>query len=196
MYSSLGNSLFTFKHYLEEKGMLVHWQYLVLASGLSFFGGLLWAFIGISYNMELSFIAAFLGFIQGFLAFIYMRQKGEPRLIFYTIIFSFSSFFLGKYLLYVHNFDWVLSGVVDKSELTFSLLFFYLRAISYASINDFIIFFRETYDLYDVLWIILLLASGLEYQVFYNSDEANRRGSPPRRGSGRRIHRRFTGQQF
>ena len=196
MSTSPVEPLFKLKHFLDEKGLLVHWQYLVLASVLSVFGALIWAYISISYDIELGIIASLFGLVQGFLAFIYMREKGDPRLIFYSFIFSLLSLFLGKYLLYVHYYDWVLSGVVDKSELSFSLLLFYLKAISYSSISDFIIFYRETFEAYDILWIGIIMASSLEYSFFYSAIDNDRYGGQSKKGSRRRIRRRFDGQQF
>jgi heme/copper-type cytochrome/quinol oxidase subunit 4 len=174
----------------------VHWQYLVLASMLSIFGALIWAYISISYDIELGIIASIFGLVQGFLAFIYMREKGDPRLIFYSFIFSLLSLYLGKYLLYVHYYDWVLSGVVDKSELSFSLLLFYLKAISYDSISDFIIFYKETFEAYDIIWIGIIIASSLEYTFFYSAIDDDGKGGASKKGSRRRIRRRFDGQQF
>ena len=188
--------VFQFKRFLDRKGVLVHWQYLVLAVLLSLFGAFLWAYVSICYDLELGIIAVALGFTQGLLAFIYMREKGDPRLIFYSLIFSLMSFFLGKYLLYVHYYDWVLGGVVDKSELSFSLLVFYLRAISYDSIGDFLDFFRETFSFYDILWLVLIIASSLEYQLFYKYEDDDEGHGDSNKSSYRRIRRRFTGQQF
>ena len=189
-------SIFQFKRFLDRKGVLVHWQYLVLAALLSLFGALLWAYVSIRYDLELGVIAVMFGFTQGFLAFIYMREKGDPRLIFYSFIFSMTSFFLGKYLLYVHYYDWVLGGVVDKSEPSFALLFFYLRAISYDSIGDFIDFYRETFQFHDIMWMVLIVGSSLEYHFFYKYDDDEKGQGGANKGSYRRIRRRFDGQQF
>ena len=195
MITSFNNLLFQLKSALTEKGILKHWQYLVLASMISFFGVFLWAYLSILFNVELGVIAVFLGAIQGLLAFVYMEEKGDPRLIFYSLVFSLLSFFLGKYLLYVHYYDWILSGVVDKNNVNFSLLLFYLRVISYDSIGQFIDFFKAQCTLYDILWIVLIIASSMEYLLFYGNQRNNNQ-PPSQKKSGRRIQRRFTGQQF
>lgn len=195
MSSHFTHSLFRFKKYLDNKGVLVHWQYLVLASLLSFFGGTIWALISITYDVELSAIAAILGVIQGFLAFIYMREKGDPRLITYSILFSLLGLFIGKYISYVHYYDWVISGVVDKSEVTFSLLFFYIQSIDYVSVSDFFSYYKDSFSVYDFLWIAIIITSSMEYQLFYHNEEINPQDRKNKR-SGRRIRRRFTGQQF
>jgi len=195
MIASFNILLFQLKSTLTEKGILKHWQYLVLASMISFFGVFLWAYLSILFNVELGVIAVFLGAIQGVLAFLYMEEKGDPRLIFYSLVFSLLSFFLGKYLLYVHYYDWILSGVVDKNNVNFSLLLFYLRVISYDSIGQFIDFFKAQFTLYDMLWIVLIIASSMEYLLFYGNQRNNNQ-PPSQKKSGRRIQRRFTGQQF
>jgi len=183
-----------FKKFLETKGLLVHWQYLVLASALSIFGAILWAYIGILSDSEFGIIAAILGIVQGFLAFIYMREKGEPLLIFYSVLFSLFSFFLGKYLLYVHYYDWVLSGVVDKSQLSFNLLFFYLKAIDTSSIAQFVSFFKQNFTLFDIFLIVLIIASSLEYKLLFHG--INQTDYNNHKRNGRRIKRRFTGQKY
>jgi len=190
-YSPL-HSVFQLKRFLHQKGILVYWQYQVLASFLSLFGALLWTYVSIRYDLELGIIPVALGVVQGFLAFIYMREKGDPRLIFYSLVFSFLTFLLGKYLLYVHYYDWILGGVVDKSQLSFSLLLFYLRAISYASIGDFVVFFRQTISFYDLLWIVLIIASSLEYQVLYKYQNDDDEHGGIDQASYRRIRRRFS----
>lgn len=193
MQSPLFQSIYLFKKYLDKKNILVHWQYLLLASILSVFGGVLWSYISIRFQLELGIVVAIIGIIQGLLAFLFMKEKGEPRLILYALLFSLISFFLGKYLIYVHYYDWVLSGAIDKSNLSISLLIFYIQAIDYGSIRDFFIFFSENISLYDILWITILVATSMEYKLLFPSrkDSSSNKQKP---GSGRRISRRFTGQ--
>jgi len=193
--TALANTLSRIKQRLSEKDMLKHWQYLVLASVISFFGALFWAFLSMFYDVEFGIVAVLIGVVQGLLAYVYMEEKGDPRLIFYSLVFSLMSFFLGKYLLFVHYYDWILSGVVDKSDVNFSLLLFYLRVISYESIGQFVDFFKSNYAIYDILWIVLIVASSLEYLLFYGNQH-NDNNPPIQKKSGRRIERRFTGQQF
>ncbi|RUA32377.1 MAG: hypothetical protein DSY76_00530 [Bacteroidetes bacterium] len=192
---ALANTLSRIKQRLLEKDMLKHWQYLVLASVISFFGAIFWAFLSMVYDVEFGIVAVLIGAIQGLLAYVYMEERGDPRLIFYSLVFSLMSFFLGKYLLFVHYYDWILSGVVDKSDVNFSLLLFYLRVISYDSIGQFVDFFKSNYTSYDILWIVLIVASSLEYLLFYGNQH-NDNNPPSQKKSGRRIERRFTGQQF
>jgi len=194
MNSHISYVLQQFKNFLESKGVLVHWQYLIIASMLSLFGGISWAYIGILSNSEFGLFSAVLGLIQGFLAFIYMREKGEPLLIFYSIFFALFSFFLGKYLLYVHYYDWVLSGVVDKEQLSFSLLFFYIKAIDISSIAQFFSFFKQTYSWFDIFLIVVIIASGMEYQLLF--PRLNQTNQNSQKRNGRRIKRRFTGQKY
>jgi len=194
MNSHINYSLLKFKQFLDSKGLLLRWQYIVIALSISFFGGISWAYLAIRYGLELGIFAAFLGLIQGFLAFIYMRIKGDPMLIFYSIVFSLFSFFLGKYLWYVHYYDWIISGVVDKSELSYGLLFFYLRTMDLTSIKMFFEFFKQHFSLIDLLWIVIIISSSLEY-LFFATDEKNIKPTK-RASSGRRINRRFTGQKY
>ena len=188
--------LFQFKRFLEGKGILVHWQYLILATVFSLLGGFIWAYASILYDMEFGFIAVLFGFMQGFLAFLYMRVKGDPRLIFYSLVLSMLSLFLGKYLLFVHYYDWVLSGVVDKGEISFSLLLFYFQVISFESISEFIVFYKDTFGFYDILWIVMIMATSMEYQFFYSFEDDDKGNNGPSQSKGRKIQRRFSGQQF
>ena len=195
MNSTFINIAFKLKAFLLRKGLLVHWQYLLLASLVSFFGGVSWAYIGIKWGVELGFLAALSGLLQGFLAFLYMHKKGDPRLIAYSIFFTLFTLFLGKYLLYVHYFDWELSSVVDKEQVNFSLIVFYLKAMDYERVGLFITYFREHVNLYDILWILLSISTSLEYILFYKSDSTNGRNGLNSKGKYRRINRRFTGQR-
>lgn len=194
MQNPLLNSIYRFKQYLDEKRLLLHWQYMLLASILSIFGGVLWAYISIHFQLELGFIIALIGVLQGFLAFLFMKEKGEPKLVLYALFFSLTSFFLGKYLVYVHYYDWVIAGAIDKSELSISLLLFYIQTMDTGSIRDFFHFFSDSFTFFDLLWILILVVTSMEYILFYpsnNKDSSNRKP-----GSGRRIKRRFTGQKY
>jgi len=192
MISSPVNIVFKLKYFLERKAMLEHWQYMVLALSFSLLGGLLWAYISILYHFEFGVIAALIGLVQGFLAFLYMKEEGDPRLIFYSFVFSIMSFFLGKYLMFVHYYDWVIGGVIDKKSVDFSLVLFYLRAISYDSIGDFLNFYKEHFDFYDILWLTIITASSIEYKFFYSQYDNNQKPSNGPTTSRRRIRRRFS----
>jgi hypothetical protein len=184
---------FRIKNFLRDKELMVHWQYLVLAAALSFGSGFLWAYAGIRADMEPMFIPVGTALLQGFLAFLYMPKKGEPRYIFYAVVFSLISYFLGKYLLYIHYYDWMISAVVDKSKVNFGLLFFYLRTTDYDSFRAFLSFFKSNASLLDWLAITGIVAGSLDYLYFYRN-ATDEHSSKPDKNEGRRIRRRFTGQ--
>jgi len=184
---------FRLKTFLQQKNALIHWQYLVLALAISFGGALVYAYASIRFGLDLMLIPIGLSMLQGFLAFLYMPEKGDPRYIFYSLLFSFLSFFLGKYLLYVHYYDWLLAAVVNKDELSFSLLFFYLKAIDYSSIEQFFSYFKSAVSLTDILTIVMIILSSTQYLLLYQDEDSFKEG-PRDKNKGRRIRRRFTGQ--
>jgi heme/copper-type cytochrome/quinol oxidase subunit 4 len=149
---------FRIKNFLRAKGLMVHWQYLVLAVSLSIATGFLWALASILTRAELLFIPVIVALIQGFLAFLYMPAKGEARYVFYAIVFSLFAYFLGKYLLYIHYYDWMISAVVDKSKVDSGLLFFYLRTSDYESFKAFLHFFKSNASVFDWLTILSSIA--------------------------------------
>jgi heme/copper-type cytochrome/quinol oxidase subunit 4 len=171
------------------------WQYLVVAILLSFFGTFFWVYNAIDASSEFVSIIVLLAFIQGFLAFFFMNEKGDPRLIFYSLVFSFSTYFLGKYLLYVHYYDWVISGVVDKDELSYSLLFFYFKAIDMASVEAFLSHYKTTFAVFEGLILLLLTLPTGQYLLLWKNDKSELLEGNPQ-DKNRRIRRRFTGQQF
>ena len=187
--------LFRIKSYLFNKGLLMDWQYLVLAILLSFFGTFFWVYNAIDTSSEFSFIVILLAFIQGFLAFFFMNEKGDPRLIFYSLVFSFFTYFLGKYLLYVHYYDWVISGVVDKDQLSYSLLFFYFKAVEMASIEAFLSQYKSVFTLLEGFILLLLTLPTGQYLLLWKNDKSELLKDNPQ-DKNRRIRRRFTGQQF
>jgi len=187
--------LFRIKSYLFNKGLLMDWQYLVVAILLSFFGIFFWVYNAIDASSEFVSIIVLLAFIQGFLAFFFMNEKGDPRLIFYSLVFSFSTYFLGKYLLYVHYYDWVISGVVDKDELSYSLLFFYFKAIDMASVEAFLSHYKTTFAVFEGLVLLLLTLPTGQYLLLWKNDKSELLEDNPQ-DKNRRIRRRFTGQQF
>ncbi|MCK5856896.1 MAG: hypothetical protein KAG64_05365 [Bacteroidales bacterium] len=172
----------------------MHWQYLVLAISLSFFGSFFWSFNAISSQTEYGVIAVLIAIVQGFMAFFYMHEKGDPRLIFYSLLFSLSTYFLGKYLLFVHYYDWVIAGVVDKDTLSYSLLFFYFKVIDMASLEDFFYFFKSSFDLFEAFILLLIIVPTWQYLFFWRNE--NDMEEEDSSNSKRRIRRRFTGQQF
>jgi len=184
--------LFQAKKWLNAKGLLMYWQYLVIALSLSFYAAFEWTFQAISSGSEFEAIIVFFAILQGFLAFFYMQEKGEPRMIMYSLLFSLGAYYLSRYLLFVHYYDWVIAGVVDKSQLDFSLLFFYFKTMDMGSLEDFFRFYESSFGIYEAtILILLILPTGIYFLLWKNDleDDATDEGQ-----SHRRIQRRFTGQ--
>jgi len=180
------------KKWLNTKGLLMYWQYLVIAMPLSFYAAFEWAFQSISASSGFEAIIVFFAILQGFLAFFYMQEKGEPRMILYSLLFSLGAYYLGKYLLFVHYYDWVIAGVVDKDQLDFSLLFFYFKTMDMGSMEDFFRFYKSSFGVYEAIILILLtLPTGTYFLLWKNDLDLD---ASDEKQSRRRIQRRFTGQ--
>ena len=185
------------RRFLINKDLQHSWIYLFLGLILSFGIGLFMAHQSIKWGTYLNFILVISAYIQGFMAYLFMREKGEPGKVFYSLIFSLFAFFLARYLLYVHYYDWLVSGVVNKEENTYSLLLFYIKIADYSSIRDFFSFFKSQISFNDILILLLIISGSLEYMLFFG---AGNNGGDSSQGNqvqgGRRIHRRFTGQKY
>ena len=185
------------RKFLINKDLQHSWIYLVLGLVLSFGFSLFMVHQSIKWETYLNFILVISAYIQGFMAYLFMRERGEPGKVFYSLFFSLFAFFLARYLLYVHYYDWIVSGVVDKKVNSYSLLLFYLKIMDYASIRDFFSFFKSQISFKDILIIVLIISASLEYMFFFGAGKNNGNAIQGNQTQGgRRIHRRFTGQKY
>lgn len=162
-------SIYLLRNLLQKYGVK-HWQYLVLALSFSFFSAITWFSLTVRTGMELGFLTVLIGGIQGILAYLFMSEKGEPKKVFFALFFSISAFLLGKYLYFEHYYDWYLTAYIDKSEFDFDLILFYVRNINIGSLQLFISEAANVFSLYDILWVILIIISSLQF-VFYNFEK-------------------------
>jgi hypothetical protein len=162
-------SIYIFRNFIQRNGAK-HWQYLTLGFTLSFLSAILWFYVMVRVGIEFGIITILIGGIQGILAYLFMKQKGEAPKVFFAFLFSFFAYFLGKYLYFEHYFDWYLSAYIDKSVLNTELLRFYLANINYESINLFISEFNNIFSPVDILWVILIIFSNLQF-LFYNFEK-------------------------
>lgn len=165
------NKLFAIRQ-LFQRNNVQHWQYLLLGFIISISTALFWYYYTALTKMNFIVIPLLAALIQGFLAYLFMKTKGEARNVFFSLLFSFLGFFLGKYLLFEQYYDWFLNAYVDKTQINLSLILFYLKTINIESLRLFTSHFSLIFSTIDLLWISIILIFSLLY-LFMPFEERN-----------------------
>lgn len=167
----------TFRKYLQVHNVK-HWQYLMLGFLTSIFCAILWYYYSVITEIDFIVIPLIAALMQGLLAYLFMETKGEARKVFFTLVFSFFTYFLGKYLLFEQYYDWFLNAYVDKNHIDLSLILFYFKTINIESIQLFIAQSSLMFTVKDFLWIGIIFIFSLLYLVLpfdkkYNIESHN-----------------------
>jgi hypothetical protein len=149
---------------MQLKGV-ARWQYLLLASVFSLFASVAYLFAEISTGVNMGIITVAGAALQGILAYLFMNKKGEAGLVFFSLVFSLFSFILGKYLIFEHHYDWFLSAYIDKSELSLSLVIFYIQAINLDSMKLFIAEGGVLFSFVDFIFMITIIAFAMLHLI-------------------------------
>ncbi len=156
------DTIFTLRKTLQNINVK-HWQYLFLGTIISISSAIFWFYYSIIIGINLNIIIILSALIQGFIAYLFMEVKGEARKIFFSLLFSFLSFFIGKYLFYEHYYDWILNAYIDKTVINKDLVIFYLKEINIKSIGLFMTNISKVFSLIDILWVALIVLFSLIY---------------------------------
>lgn len=154
--------LLAFRNLLQKRN-IKHWQYLIISSLLSFFTAIFWFYYCALININIVVFPLLAALLQGFIAYVFMEEKGEARKVFFSLFFSFFTFFLGKYLFFEHYYDWYLTAYIDKNEINTSLVLFYLKAINIESLQLFVSGISSVFSLSDFFWVAIIILFSLLY---------------------------------
>jgi hypothetical protein len=156
------NKVFILRQFLQNRNVK-HWQYLFLASITSISSAIFWFYYSAIMEIDLTLVVLISALVQGFLAYIFMEEKGEARKVFFSLLFSLFSFFLGKYLFYEHYYDWFLNAYIDKTVINKELVVFYLSAINIESLQLFVTNISSVFSFMDMLWLSIIVLFSLLY---------------------------------
>lgn len=154
-----------------------NWHYLILSFSSSVIFGILWFYFSAKSEYNLNFLIIISGIIQGLLAYLFMEEKGQANKVFFSLLFSTLSVFIGKYLLFEHLYDWYLSAYVDKTEVSFGLIAFYFSAFNMDSLFLFVDQIALVFSAYDIIWISIMLLFSIQYIVLdFSKNETKQDG--------------------
>lgn len=177
--------LLAFRNLLQKRN-IKHWQYLIISPLLSFFAAIFWFYYSVLININFAVFPILAALLQGIISYVFMEEKGEARKVFFSLLFSFFTFFLGKYLFFEHYYDWYLNAYVDKSELDISLVVFYLKAINIDGLQLFVSQISSIFSASDFLWITIIILFSLVY-LFLPFEETK---AKPEQNSRKIFHKR------
>lgn len=163
--------LFAIRQFFQ-KNNVKHWQFLLLGFSISIFSAIFWYYYTAITEINFIIIPLFAALIQGFFTYIFMDAKGEARKVFFSLLFSFITFFLGKYLLFEQYYDWILNSYVDKNNIDLGLILFYFKAMNIESMQLFASSISLIFSAIDLLWIVLIILFSLLY-FFLPFEEKN-----------------------
>ncbi len=156
------NTILSIRKYLQNNDAK-HWQYLFLGFIISISTALFWTFISLKSNINIIALPLAASLAQGFIAYLFMSKKGEARKVFFALLFSYLTFFLGKYLLFEHYYDWYLTAYIDKNIVNWNLIIFYLKATNIESLQLFFSHLSLEFTIIDILWISIITLFSLLY---------------------------------
>jgi len=159
-----------------------HWQFIVLSIMLSFVGSVYAFFLEAKYGFNLLYITLVItSLFQSIISYIYMKEKGEARKVFLSLFFVFLTFFLGKYLIFEHYYDFYIGAYVDRSSISWSLISFYFSALNFEGLFLFIDQMNNFIGKGDVAMLLVILLITLLYKIMLfdnkasNNQESNKR---------------------
>ena len=153
----------------------MHWQFLLLLVILSVVSAVLGFYCQVLYGYNLLFISIIISaFAQASISYFYMRVKGEASKVFFSLLFSAFTFFLAKYLLFEHYYDFFLEAYIDRSFISWNHIIFYFHALSFDSVFLFVNQMKNFMSVADVFVLVIMLLTSFVYLVLpFNSNIAN-----------------------
>ncbi len=140
----------------------LNWQYLLLLLLLSILGSIWGFYLQVVYGFNLLYIVyVFSVLLQALLTYFYMKENGEPRKIFFSLFFAAVTFFLGKYLIFEHYYDFFLEAYIDRSTMSWEHIFFYFKALNFDSVFMFVDNMSNFMGIDDIIVFIIMLVIAL-----------------------------------
>ncbi len=139
--------------------------YLVLALAAAMIMAFIGFFVGYQLSNEVGILVVFYGGTQALLAYLFMKSKDDVIKILWSLIFSFWSYLLAKYLMFEHLWDWFLSSYIDKNGNPLELFYFYLTAMNMESIQMFLKAGALSWKFWDFIWVLTLVLMSLSHQI-------------------------------
>ena len=94
-----------------------------------------------------------------------MAEKGEARKVFLSLFFVFITFFLGKYLIFEHYYDFYLGAYIDRTTISWNLISFYFSALNFESLFLFTDQMSNFMGVGDIVILMATLLLTLIYKV-------------------------------
>lgn len=150
------------REFIQRSGAK-HWQFLFLSFIISVTGGVLWFYATAIMNIQMAPIGIIAVILQSQIAYFYMIKKGEARKVFFSLVFAFFTFFLGKYLFFEHYYDFYLEAYIDRSIVTSDHIIFYFSEINWGSIFLFFDSLPQFITIGDIITLLLMILATQQY---------------------------------
>lgn len=149
--------LLLIRKFIQKNGAL-NWQYLFLLIVISISSAIFSFYYQFVYN---SFIAVLIlllsALLQMLITYFFTSEKGNAFKVFGSIFFVLFTFFLSKYLLFEHKYDYFLEAYIDRSEISWQLIGFYFSVLNFDSIILFYQQFSNFFTAWDYILMLLML---------------------------------------
>jgi len=140
----------------------LNWQYLLLLLLLSILGSVWGFYLQVVYGFNLLYIVSVFSIIlQALLTYCYMKENGEARKIFFSLFFAAVTFFIGKYLIFEHYYDYFLEAYIDRSTISWEHITFYFKALNFDSVFLFVDNMSNFMGIGDIILFIIMLVIAL-----------------------------------
>ncbi len=149
--------LLSIRKFIQKNGAL-NWQYLFLLIVISISSAIFSFYYQFVYN---SFIAVLIillsALFQMLITYFFTSERGNAFKVFGSVFFVLFTFFLSKYLLFEHKYDFFLEAYVDRSEISWQLIGFYFSVMNFESIILFSQQFVNFFTSWDYIVMLIML---------------------------------------
>ncbi len=151
--------ILSIRKFIQNNGAL-SWQYLFLLIVISISSAIFSFYYQFVYNSFVSiFILLISAFLQMLITYFFTAEKGNAYKVFSSLLFVLITFFLSKYLLFEHKYDFFLEAYIDRSEISWHHIAFYFSVLNFDSI---ILFVQQFGNFFSVLdYIIMFIMMGI-----------------------------------
>lgn len=118
--------------------------FLLLAFILNAASVYYFAFISLSLGVEGKVFTLIIAILNGILAWFFMNESSKFQIFIYSIFFTYLSYFLYHYLIFIHYYHWESNLLWDKSIIDNTLMLKYISSIGKYTIEGFFDYFTKT----------------------------------------------------
>jgi hypothetical protein len=123
------------------------------------------AYFGLILGIEGKVFTLIIAILNGFLAWFFMHESSKFQIFIYSIFFTYLSYFLYHYLIFIHYYHWESNLLWDKSTLDNTLMLKYISSIGKYTLKGFFNYFTKTDSPFTYIYLSLHILPLFLYKI-------------------------------